>query len=68
MVATESVAAARRVLARLFAPSRVQFAEGLGAYLKLESELPTGTFKVRGAVYALCRRMESAATPEVDRS
>jgi threonine dehydratase len=65
MVATESVVEARRLLARLFSPSRVQFAQGLGAYLKLESDLPTGTFKVRGAVYALSRRMESAVVPEV---
>jgi threonine dehydratase len=65
MVATESVAEARQLLAGLFSPSRVQFAESLGVYLKLESDLPTGTFKVRGAVYALSRRMEAATVPEV---
>jgi threonine dehydratase len=27
-------------------------------YLKLESELPTGSFKVRGALYALNAEME----------
>jgi threonine dehydratase len=65
MVATESVVEARRLLASLFSPSRVQFAEALGAYLKLESDLPTGTFKVRGAIYALSRRMESSCVREV---
>jgi threonine dehydratase len=65
MVTADSVADARRLLARMFPPSRVHFAETLGVYLKLESDLPTGTFKVRGAVYALSQRMESAAVREV---
>ncbi len=34
-------------------------------YLKLECELPTGSFKVRGAVYALDRRREASSVPEV---
>src|SRR5215468_8981626 len=65
MVTADSVADARRLLARVFPPSRVHFAETLGVYLKLESDLPTGTFKVRGAVYALSQRMESLAVREV---
>lgn len=65
MVIADSVANARRLLAPLFPPSRVHFAETLGVYLKLESDLPTGTFKVRGAVYALSRRIESVAVREV---
>ena len=36
-----------------FPPTRLRFAESVGAYLKLETDLPTGTFKVRGAIYAL---------------
>jgi threonine dehydratase len=49
------VAEARALLARYFAPSRLIYSDALGAYLKLESDLPTGTFKCRGAIYALSR-------------
>src|SRR5690349_10508204 len=38
---------------------------GRSTYLKLECELPTGSFKVRGAVYALTRRRKAANVPEV---
>lgn len=38
---------------------------GVDAYLKLESELPTGSFKVRGAYYALSRRHEAEPVREV---
>ena len=65
MITAEAVAEARQLLAPLFPPSRVLFAETLGAYLKLETDLPTRTFKVRGALYALMRRMRSAAVREV---
>src|SRR5262245_10441244 len=34
-------------------------------YLKLESELPTGSFKVRGAYYALAKVSERGAVSEV---
>lgn len=34
-------------------------------YLKLESELPTGSFKVRGALYALGLQMQRASVREV---
>src|SRR5499425_913073 len=34
-------------------------------YLKLESELPTGSFKVRGALYALHANMKRRAVTEV---
>jgi len=50
--------------------SRLRLAERLSSaarspYLKLECELPTGRFKVRGATYALARRRESGPVAEV---
>jgi threonine dehydratase len=49
---------ARRLLKHHFPPTRLVPAAGLRrrageVFLKLETELPTGSFKVRGAVYAL---------------
>ncbi len=46
------------LVARHFAPTRLVRAESLctsdaAVYLKIESALPTGSFKVRGAVYSL---------------
>ncbi len=43
-------------------------AERLGApvFLKLESELPTGSFKVRGALFALASRQSEFPISEVD--
>jgi len=38
---------------------------GVDAYLKLECELPTGSFKVRGAYYALSKAGERAPVTEV---
>jgi threonine dehydratase len=63
---------AQTLLANHFAPTPLvratslnlspQSAEGTTAdrtvYLKIESELPTGSFKVRGAVYAMSRHVE----------
>jgi threonine dehydratase len=55
---------ARKFLARYFAPTRLAAAPflskraGNNVYLKLETELPTGSFKVRGAFYALAERMK----------
>jgi threonine dehydratase len=55
---------ARKFLARHFAPTRLVAAPflnkrtGKNVYLKLETELPTGSFKVRGAFYALGERMK----------
>ncbi|HMC57356.1 MAG TPA: pyridoxal-phosphate dependent enzyme [Gemmatimonadaceae bacterium] len=39
--------------------------DGHAVWLKLESELPTGSFKVRGASYALAIRMEQGPVREV---
>ena len=38
---------------------------GKRVYLKLETELPTGSFKVRGALYALTQRLKWGAVEEV---
>src|SRR5260370_3914635 len=56
---------AQRFLARYFLPTRLvsapflSQATGRNVYLKLEAELPTGSFKVPGAFWALAQRMSS---------
>jgi len=58
-------------LAKYFAPTRLIAAPflskttGKGVYLKLEMELPTGSFKVRGAYWALAQRMKKGLIREV---
>jgi threonine dehydratase len=62
---------ARRFLTRYFAPTRLiaapflSAAAGRNVYLKLETELPTGSFKVRGAFWALAQRMNRGPIREV---
>src|SRR5580658_446013 len=62
---------ARSFLAGHFAATRLIGAPYLSArtgkriYLKLEAELPTGSFKVRGALYALATRLKRGAVEEV---
>ena len=62
---------AQRFLAKYFTPTRLIAAPflsqrtGKSVYLKLEMELPTGSFKVRGAVYALAQRMNRGPIEEV---
>lgn len=62
---------AQKFLAKSFAPTRLVAAPFLGrmagrnVYLKLETELPTGSFKVRGAMYALAQRMGRGTAQEV---
>src|SRR5215469_5926992 len=62
---------AQKFLARYFAPTRLIRAPFLSqqtakdVYLKLETELPTASFKVRGALYALAQRMKKEAVREV---
>lgn len=64
-------AAAREFLARYFKPTRLVEACSLRkradqkVYLKLESELPTGSFKVRGALYALHANLQRGDVKEV---
>src|SRR6266436_5467849 len=62
---------AQEFLAKYFAPTRLIAAPflsqrtGKNVYLKLETELPTGSFKVRGADYALAQRMNLGPIEEV---
>jgi threonine dehydratase len=62
---------AQRFLAKYFAPTRLIAAPflsqtaGRSVYLKLETELPTGSFKVRGAFWALAQRMNRGQVQEV---
>jgi threonine dehydratase len=69
-VATE-IEAARRLLSDHLPVTRLVPAPGLSkrlgspVLLKLESELPTGSFKPRGALHALLRRQASGSVAEV---
>ena len=62
---------AQKFLAKYLSPTRLIAAPflsqrtGKNVYLKLETELPTGSFKVRGALYALAERMNREAVREV---
>jgi threonine dehydratase len=62
---------AQKLLAKHFAPTRLIAAPFLSqrtaknVYLKLETELPAGSFKVRGAFYALAERMKKGSVREV---
>lgn len=62
---------AQKFLAKYFAPTRLIAAPFLSqrtrknVCLKLETELPTGSFKVRGAFYALAERMKKGSVREV---
>ena len=53
---------AQSLLARHFGPTRIVRAASLSSpghdvFLKLETDLPTGSFKVRGAIYALSMKL-----------
>lgn len=62
---------AQKFLGKYFAPTRLIGAPFLGratgknVYLKLETELPTGSFKVRGAFWGLAQAMKRATVEEV---
>jgi threonine dehydratase len=66
-----SIQQAREFLARYFAATRMveaPFLTGQGkrrVWLKLEAELPTGSFKVRGALWALASRLKRGPVDEV---
>ena len=61
---SEQVDDARELLRRFLKPTRLVPAERVGResntqiYFKLETELPTGSFKPRGALYALTKNLE----------
>src|SRR5471030_890303 len=53
---------AQSLLARHFGPTRIARAASLSStghdvFLKLETDLPTGSFKVRGAIYSLSMKL-----------
>ena len=62
---------AQKFLAKYFAPTRLiaapflSQATGKSVYLKLEMELPNGSFKVRGAFWALAQRLNRGPIREV---
>lgn len=66
-----TIGEAQKYLAKYFAPTRLIGAPfltrktGKGVFLKLETELPTGSFKVRGAFWALAQRMRRGRVREV---
>jgi threonine dehydratase len=58
MIDPSRILDAQSLLARHFGPTRIARAASLSSpgrdvFLKIETELPTGSFKVRGAIYAL---------------
>ena len=69
--AISTIREAQKYLAKYFASTRLIAAPylsrttGRKVYLKLETELPTGSFKVRGAFYALAQRMKKGPVREV---
>ena len=69
--AIPTIREAQKFLAKHFGTTRLIAAPflsqrtGKSVYLKLETELPTGSFKVRGAVYALAQRMNRGPIQEV---
>jgi len=67
-----AIKAARQLLARYLpvsrlvaAPSLRKSADGSSVYLKLDAELPTGSFKVRGALWALSAQVSRGEVREV---
>src|SRR5215469_7030858 len=64
------IRAAQTLLASRFPPTRLLLAPALSrpdaaAYLKLETDLPTGSFKPRGAFFALATKLERRSITEV---
>src|SRR5690242_9292913 len=68
---TKAVQEARALLGRYLQPTRLFAAESLGerfgarVYLKMESDLPTGSFKLRGALNALVTKATGRPLPGV---
>ena len=71
MLTTEQVNDARELLRGFLRPTRLVQAERLGRdadtqiYLKLETELPTRSFKPRGALYALMKTLQQRSVKGV---
>jgi threonine dehydratase len=68
---SEQVNEARELLQPLLRPTRLVPAERIGResdtqiYLKLETDLPTGSFKPRGALYALMKTLQQRSVKGV---
>src|SRR5215469_496120 len=66
-----TVRTAQIVLGKYFSPSRLVRAssisrlKGANVFLKLEGELPTGSFKPRGALYALHANLQRRSIASV---
>src|ERR1700757_3396571 len=61
---------AQQLLAKYFPPTPLLKAPSLGSasaevYLKIETGLPTGSFKPRGAIYALAKNLQQRHIDEV---
>ena len=70
MIDSSRIHHAQSLLARHFGPTRIARAASLSSpghdvFLKIETELPTGSFKVRGAIYALSVKLARGAILEV---
>jgi hypothetical protein len=62
MIDPQRILDAQSLLARYFGPTRIARAASLSSparnvFLKIETGLPTGSFKVRGALYALSLKL-----------
>ena len=71
--ALSDIREAREVLAKYFHPTPLVKAPSLSrpntdAYLKIETTLPTGSFKPRGELYALIKNLERRRIDEVTAS
>lgn len=69
----DQIRGAQRILSAHFPSTRLVHAQGIahptaGVYLKIETELPTGSFKPRGALYALAKNLERREIHEVTAS
>lgn len=70
-ITSEQVNEARELLRPLLRPTRLVPAERIGResdtqiYLKLETDLPTGSFKPRGALYALMKTLQQRSVKGV---
>ena len=70
MIEPQRIRDAQSLLARHFGPTRIARAASLSSpgrdvFLKIETDLPTGSFKVRGALYALLVNLSKGAMREV---
>src|SRR3954469_1149502 len=70
MIDPRRIADAQSLLARHFGPTPIARAASLSspahdAYLKIETGLPTGSFKVRGALYSLSVNIANRAISDV---